>query len=103
MRALRKLRNDQDVAELIRETAARPRMSQFARMATALPLVYTSFYWFSEEQKIVSGHFHEQIAVALSQRDGERAEFLMREHLHAARDFLVVEIRRRAQPGDAST
>lgn len=100
------LRVSNDISELIREnlifhgiigeTAASPRLSEFVRMATALPLAYKSYYWFSEEQKIVSGHFHKQITTTLTNRDGKRAEGLMREHLLGARDFLALELRRGA-------
>ena len=104
---------DSDVTELTRENfvfhdliieaADSPRINEFVRMATTLPLIYKSYLWFSTEQKMVSGHFHRQITTALAHRDADRAEMLMREHLLEARDFLLVELEKRSQDDGEAT
>ena len=62
-----------------------------------LPLVYKSYIWYSPDQKRISAHYHRQITNALGDRDAERAELVMREHIFEARDVLVSHIRR---PGE---
>jgi DNA-binding GntR family transcriptional regulator len=98
-----RLRVEKDVAELaqenhffhnaILEAADSEQLSGMVRGVTELPLVYKSFFWYSPDQKHISEHYHEQIARALEARDGERAEFLMKEHVYEARDFLVARLR----------
>lgn len=100
------LRAADDVIELIQENlsfhqtimeaAASPRLGELMRTVTELPLVYKSYHWYSAEQKLISGHYHQQITVALAAGDAERAEKLMRDHILEARDFLVAELHRAA-------
>lgn len=98
-----KLRPGKDLVELAREnhffhnaileTAASERLSAMVRGVIELPLVYKSFFWYSADQKRVSEHYHNQITRALTKRDAERAELLMKEHVFEARDFLVTRLR----------
>lgn len=102
------LRAADDVIELVREnftfhrliaeTSASPRLSELMRTVTELPLVYKSYQWYSDEQKLVSGHYHKQITAALGIRNAERAEQLMREHVLEARDFLVSQLQGKKPP-----
>jgi DNA-binding GntR family transcriptional regulator len=66
------------------------------RSVIELPLVYRSYLWYSAEQKLISEHYHRQIAKALEDRDAERAELIMKEHVYEARDLLAASLRRRA-------
>jgi DNA-binding GntR family transcriptional regulator len=63
------------------------------RTVIELPLVYRSYYWYSPEQKLISDHYHHQLAHALSARDGDRAELIMKEHVFEARDFLIERLK----------
>lgn len=54
-----------------------------------LPLIYRSYYWYSDEGRFIALHYHEQITRALEQGDTIRVEGLMREHIYEARDTLV--------------
>jgi DNA-binding GntR family transcriptional regulator len=77
----------------ILEAAGSERLGQMVRKVIELPLVYKSFYWYSPEQKHMSGHYHEQLAIALEARDAERAELVMKEHVFEARDFLIAKLK----------
>jgi DNA-binding GntR family transcriptional regulator len=54
-----------------------------------IPLVYRSYIWYSNDQKLISEHYHRQLVTALAARDAERAELIMKEHIYEARDVLV--------------
>jgi DNA-binding GntR family transcriptional regulator len=102
-RRFARLRVGKDLAQLakenhlfhntILEAADSERLSAMVRGVIELPLIYKSFFWYSPGQKHFSEHYHEQITRALEGRDGERAEFLMKEHVYEARDFLVTRLR----------
>jgi DNA-binding GntR family transcriptional regulator len=62
------------------------------RQVVALPLVYKSYIWYSPAQSSASYHHHLQLVKALEQRDGDRAELVMREHVFEARDVLVQHV-----------
>ena len=85
---------------LILDAAASDRLSSIVRMVTDLPLVYRSYIWYSEEQRRISLHYHQQIARALEARDGERADLLMKEHVYEARDVLLTRMRALEGDGD---
>ena len=98
--------HDDDLSELVKENvnfhqivleaAGNPRLSGMVRSVIELPLVYRSYLWYSAEQKLISEHYHRQIAKALEDRDAERAELIMKEHVYEARDLLAASLRRRA-------
>lgn len=54
-----------------------------------VPLVFKAFFWYGPAERNISNHYHRQIVRALEQRDGERAEILMREHVYEGRDFVM--------------
>jgi DNA-binding GntR family transcriptional regulator len=99
------LRATDDVVELVRENlvfhntileaAASERLAGMVRKVIELPLVYKSFYWYSPEQKLISDHYHRELARALAARDAERAELIMTEHVLEARDFLIAKLKGR--------
>ena len=92
-----------DVRELVKENllfhsaihaaAGSARLSGMLRRVIELPLVYKSYVWYPPDQKRISAHYHRQITNALSVRDAERAELVMREHVFEARDLLVAASR----------
>jgi DNA-binding GntR family transcriptional regulator len=78
---------------MILEAAGSERLVQMARKTIELPLVYKSYIWYSPDQQRISAHYHRQIARAMTGRDGERAEMVMKEHVFEARDHLVAHVR----------
>ena len=90
------------VAELARENhlfhhtildaAGSERLASMVRGVIELPLVYKSFFWYSAPQQRRSAHQHRRLHRALQERDAERAERVMREHVFEARDFLVAQL-----------
>ena len=96
------LRDEGDLAALVTENqlfhetilvaSGSDRLTAMVKKVVEVPLVYRSFLWYSDEQRLISGHYHRQIASALSARDNERAESIMKAHVHEARDFLVAEV-----------
>ena len=76
----------------IHEAAGSARLSGMLRRVIELPLVYKSYVWYPPDQKRISAHYHRQITNALSVRDAERAELVMREHVFEARDLLVANL-----------
>lgn len=54
-----------------------------------VPLVFKAFFWYGPGERAISNHYHRQIVRALEQRDAERAEILMREHVYEGRDFVI--------------
>jgi DNA-binding GntR family transcriptional regulator len=73
--------------------AGSARLASMVRKVIELPLVYKSYIWYSPDQTRISVHYHRQIVNALSARDSERAELVMKEHVFEARDILVAHLR----------
>jgi DNA-binding GntR family transcriptional regulator len=102
-RRFARLRSAGDVRDLIQENlvfhntildaAGSDRLSQLVRKVIELPLVYKAYFWYSPEQRLISDHYHQQLAHALAERDAERAELIMKEHVFEARDFLIGRLR----------
>lgn len=63
-----------------------------------LPLIYRSYYWYSDQGRFIALHYHEQITRALEQGDTVRVEGLMREHIFEARDTLIRQMRNAPPP-----
>ncbi len=78
--------------DTILDATGSDRLISMVRKVVELPLVYRAFLWYSDEQRLISGHYHRQIVTALRARDAERAETIMKTHVHEARDFLVAEV-----------
>jgi DNA-binding GntR family transcriptional regulator len=57
---------------------------EFVRQVVKLPFVF-----FGPSTTAISAHYHRQITTALANRDGERAEMIMKEHILEARDVSV--------------
>jgi DNA-binding GntR family transcriptional regulator len=77
----------------ILEAAASKRLTALVRKVIELPLVYNSYRWYSGDQMRISAHYHRQIVKALADKDADRAELIMKEHLFEARDLLVTHVR----------
>ena len=101
---------DEDLRGVVRENlffhhtilsvAASDRLTALVRKVIELPLVYNSYRWYSGDQMRISAHYHRQITKALADRDADRAELVMKEHLFEARDLLVAHVQA-IQAGEA--
>lgn len=60
------------------------------RQVTELPLVLRNYFNFSDEQLYASHHDHKAILRAIVKQEAERAAALLREHVLAARDRMLV-------------
>jgi DNA-binding GntR family transcriptional regulator len=99
----KQLRLTQDLLGLIKENlifhqtiveaAGTTKLAELVRSAVELPLVYRSFYWFSDQEKENSERSHRKLLAALRAGDAERAELLMKEHTYEARDLLIARFR----------
>ncbi len=69
------------------------RLERLIRRTVQVPLMFKAFYWYGEKERSISNHYHEQILNALGQRDGLRAEIVMREHIYEGRDFVIEALR----------
>lgn len=65
------------------------RLERLIRRTVQVPLMFKAFYWYTERERVISKHYHRQILTALTQRDGFRAEIVMREHVYEGRDFVI--------------
>jgi len=105
---------DENVAEIVGENlffhttileiAGSQRLTEMVRKVIELPLVYKSYHWYSQNQKRMSEHAHEQLVHVLAARDDDRAELIMRGHVYDGRDVLLANlhaIAARAAGGDA--
>jgi DNA-binding GntR family transcriptional regulator len=79
--------------QTILDHAGSERLTSMVRQVIELPLVYRSYVWYSPEQQRISAHYHRQIVRALEQRDADRAELIMKEHVFEARDLLLTHWR----------
>ncbi|HLH66259.1 MAG TPA: GntR family transcriptional regulator [Solirubrobacteraceae bacterium] len=78
----------------IAEAAGTPKLAELVRGAIQVPLVASSFSWYTKRLSQRSEDFHRRILAALASRDPERAELLMKEHIYEGRDALVLRVQR---------
>ncbi|MGH3089356.1 MAG: GntR family transcriptional regulator [Rubrobacteraceae bacterium] len=71
------------------EASRNGRLEKLIQRTVEVPLVFKAFYWYTPKERTISNHYHRQILTALEQRDGERAEIVMREHVYEGRDFVI--------------
>lgn len=57
-----------------------------------LPLVFRSFYWYSEYQLHRSYEFHKTILHAIMNRHSDRAKYAMYEHIYLSLDHVLLHI-----------
>lgn len=65
------------------------RLQRLVGRTIEIPLMFKAFFWYGEQERMVSNHYHRQILGALEAGDGERAEIIMREHVYEGRDFVI--------------
>lgn len=74
------------------------RLTIALKSISELPLVFKAYFWFGREQRVLSNHYHTQIVLALQNRDGERTEVAMKEHIYEGRDFLLDKLETIPEP-----
>ena len=77
----------------IAEAAGSVRLGDLIRSATELPLVYRSFFWFSDSEFALSDSAHRNLVERLAAGDSEGAEAIMKEHIYAGRDFVIARFK----------
>lgn len=75
--------------ETILDAAASERLKGMVRQVVAMPLVYSSYHWYSPEECAASHEAHLRLLDAFERQDAAQAERVMREHVLAALDVLV--------------
>jgi DNA-binding GntR family transcriptional regulator len=78
--------------ETILDAAASERLKGMVRQVVAMPLVYSSYHWYSPDECAASHETHLRLVDAFQRRDALRAETVMRAHVLAARDLLVQHV-----------
>lgn len=64
-------------------------LGEVVRRVIERPLVYRSFASYTDEESAAAEHAHRALVAAFVQRDAERAEIVMKEHVFEARDVLL--------------
>ena len=54
-----------------------------------LPMVYQSYYWYSDEDMYLSANQHSKIASAIMRNEAEEAKILMSAHIYHGRDLII--------------
>lgn len=80
----------------VAEAAGTPKLVALVQSAIQVPLVVSAFFWYSKGEARRSEDFHRRILAALSARDPERAELLMKEHIFEGRDALIAHMSKTA-------
>lgn len=57
-----------------------------------LPLIYRSFYWYSEQQLEQSLKMHKIILQAIKDKEIDRAKIAMHEHIYQGRDHVIKNV-----------
>jgi DNA-binding GntR family transcriptional regulator len=90
IRTVTELNND--FHRLIQQASRNSRLQRVVRMVVDVPLVFRSFYWYTESELTEAAREHEEIIQALIDRDGDRSEALMRRHINRGLNTLRREI-----------
>lgn len=77
---------------LIQQASRNSRLQRVVRTVVDVPLVFRSFYWYTESELSEAAREHEEIIKALAARDGDRSETLMRSHITRGLNTLRREI-----------
>lgn len=78
---------------LIQVASRNSRLETTLRAIVSVPLVFQSFYWYSDHELAESHAEHQEILTALTERDGPRAEALMQRHITRGLNTLLREVR----------
>jgi DNA-binding GntR family transcriptional regulator len=76
----------------IQRASRNRRLESLLRTIVSLPLVFQSFYWYSDRELAESSREHAEILEALKERDGVLAESLMRRHISRGFNTILREL-----------
>lgn len=76
----------------IQRASRNSRLESLLRTIVSVPLVFQSFYWYSDRELVESSSEHAGILDALKDRDGARAEALMRRHVTRGFNTILREL-----------
>jgi DNA-binding GntR family transcriptional regulator len=76
----------------IHEAAGSERLLTMIRQVTSVPLIYQSYFTYSQENRESAWQDHVRVLGALKARDTERAETLMKAHVLWARDVALAHL-----------
>jgi DNA-binding GntR family transcriptional regulator len=79
---------------LIQRASRNSRLEAILRTVVERPLVFQSFYWYSDRELAEARAEHMDIVGALKDRDGARAEALMKRHITRGLNTLLREMPR---------
>jgi DNA-binding GntR family transcriptional regulator len=79
---------------LIQQAARNSRLEQTLRGVVDVPLMFRSFYWYSDRELSEAAQDHADILQAIEASDGERADELMKRHITRGLNTLRREISR---------
>jgi DNA-binding GntR family transcriptional regulator len=76
----------------IQRASRNSRLESLLRTIVSVPLVFQSFYWYSDRELAESSSEHAAILEALKERDGAQAEALMRRHITRGFNTILREL-----------
>jgi DNA-binding GntR family transcriptional regulator len=76
----------------IQRASRNRRLESLLRTIVSVPLVFQSFYWYSDRELAESSREHAEILDALKERDGVLAESLMRRHITRGFNTILREL-----------
>jgi DNA-binding GntR family transcriptional regulator len=76
----------------IQRASRNSRLESLLRTIVSVPLVFQSFYWYSDRELAESSDEHAGILEALKDRDGASAEALMRRHITRGFNTILREL-----------
>lgn len=82
---------------LIQQAARNGRLEQILRSVVDVPLMFRSFYWYSDRELAEAAQDHAEILTAIEAGDGNRADELMKRHITRGLNTLRREIARAQQ------
>jgi DNA-binding GntR family transcriptional regulator len=80
---------NQEFHGTIVEASRNRRLEHLINRTVEIPLMFKAFFWYTPHERTISNHYHRQILEALEKGDADRAEIIMREHVHEGRDFVI--------------
>ena len=84
---------NQEFHGVIVEASRNRRLKRLINRTVEIPLMFKAFFWYTPHERIISNHYHRQILHALGDRDADRAEIVMREHVYEGRDFVLAALK----------
>lgn len=85
-------RNDR-FHQIILEASGNRRLIAALHADMEIPRIYRTYYWYTDKERQRSFLYHRELVEAFRRRDTLWAEAAMKSHIHAARDYLVAQLR----------